>query len=180
MFLFQLIQHRRLHSGEKPHNCPGCDYRAGRRDNLRSHFRRVHGADNIFADTYRPVAFLNARQGGRRRQQQASILGDGLDNDTLLQGGTMMLGESSGLSITSDTLSFGDHHQEQYSMGDPGLANIDVSPLGDNYDDIPVNTYNMQEQQKILMQPQPLGNSFSVWGESDACNQGSGPSSSSC
>lgn len=54
----QLIQHRRMHTGEKPHLCPHCIYRSARRDNLRSHVRRVHKKDNLFCDTFSPRGFL--------------------------------------------------------------------------------------------------------------------------
>ena len=50
----QLIQHRRMHTGEKPHLCPHCPYRSARRDNLRSHVRRVHKKENLFCDTFSP------------------------------------------------------------------------------------------------------------------------------
>ncbi|EEB16513.1 conserved hypothetical protein [Pediculus humanus corporis] len=52
--LKKLIQHRRMHTGEKPHLCPHCSYRSARRDNLRSHVRRVHKKDNLFCDTFSP------------------------------------------------------------------------------------------------------------------------------
>lgn len=51
---FQLIQHRRMHTGEKPHLCPHCAYRSARRDNLRSHVRRVHKKENLYCDTFSP------------------------------------------------------------------------------------------------------------------------------
>lgn len=54
----QLIQHRRMHTGEKPHLCPHCPYRSARRDNLRSHVRRVHKKDNLFCDTFSPRSLL--------------------------------------------------------------------------------------------------------------------------
>ena len=43
-----------MHTGEKPHLCPHCSYRSARRDNLRSHVRRVHKKDNLFCDTFSP------------------------------------------------------------------------------------------------------------------------------
>nr|CAD7443708.1 unnamed protein product [Timema bartmani] len=49
-----LIQHRRMHTGEKPHLCPHCAYRSARRDNLRSHVRRVHKKENLYCDTFSP------------------------------------------------------------------------------------------------------------------------------
>lgn len=56
--LKKLIQHRRMHTGEKPHLCPHCPYRSARRDNLRSHVRRVHKKDNLFCDTFSPRGLL--------------------------------------------------------------------------------------------------------------------------
>lgn len=56
--LKKLIQHRRMHTGEKPHLCPHCSYRSARRDNLRSHVRRVHKKDNLFCDTFSPRGLL--------------------------------------------------------------------------------------------------------------------------
>lgn len=58
IYFLQLIQHRRMHTGEKPHLCPHCAYRSARRDNLRSHVRRVHKQDNIFCDTFSPRGML--------------------------------------------------------------------------------------------------------------------------
>lgn len=55
---FQLIQHRRMHTGEKPHLCPHCAYRSARRDNLRSHVRRVHKKENLYCDTFSPRGML--------------------------------------------------------------------------------------------------------------------------
>nr|CAD7195154.1 unnamed protein product [Timema douglasi] len=52
--LQRLIQHRRMHTGEKPHLCPHCAYRSARRDNLRSHVRRVHKKENLYCDTFSP------------------------------------------------------------------------------------------------------------------------------
>jgi len=54
----QLIQHRRMHTGEKPHLCPHCAYRSARRDNLRSHVRRVHKKENLYCDTFSPRGML--------------------------------------------------------------------------------------------------------------------------
>lgn len=56
--LLQLIQHRRMHTGEKPHLCPHCAYRSARRDNLRSHVRRVHKKENLYCDTFSPRGML--------------------------------------------------------------------------------------------------------------------------
>ncbi|OQR77869.1 zinc finger protein-like, partial [Tropilaelaps mercedesae] len=52
--LKKIIQHRRMHTGEKPHLCPHCSYRSARRDNLRSHVRRMHKRDNMYIDTFNP------------------------------------------------------------------------------------------------------------------------------
>lgn len=46
---------RRMHTGEKPHLCPHCSYRSARRDNLRSHVRRMHKRDNMYIDTFNPT-----------------------------------------------------------------------------------------------------------------------------
>lgn len=59
-FPTQLIQHRRMHTGEKPHLCPFCPYRAARRDNLRSHVRRMHKRENMYGDTFTPRPLLLA------------------------------------------------------------------------------------------------------------------------
>lgn len=56
--LKKLIQHRRMHTGEKPHLCPHCAYRSARRDNLRSHVRRVHKKENLYCDTFSPRGVL--------------------------------------------------------------------------------------------------------------------------
>nr|KAF7387601.1 hypothetical protein H0235_018323 [Vespula pensylvanica] len=56
----ELIQHRRMHTGEKPHLCPHCAYRSARRDNLRSHVRRVHKKENLYCDTFSPRGMLIA------------------------------------------------------------------------------------------------------------------------
>lgn len=58
--LKKLIQHRRMHTGEKPHLCPFCPYRAARRDNLRSHVRRMHKRENMYGDTFTPRPLLLA------------------------------------------------------------------------------------------------------------------------
>ncbi|GFQ91988.1 zinc finger protein [Trichonephila clavata] len=52
--LKKIIQHRRMHTGEKPHLCPHCGYRSARRDNLRSHVRRMHQRPNMYIDTFNP------------------------------------------------------------------------------------------------------------------------------
>lgn len=54
-----------MHTGEKPHLCPHCSYRSARRDNLRSHVRRVHKKENLYQDTFSPRApsFLEASAG---------------------------------------------------------------------------------------------------------------------
>ncbi|XP_071034572.1 zinc finger protein 629 isoform X2 [Parasteatoda tepidariorum] len=52
--LKKIIQHRRMHTGEKPHLCPHCSYRSARRDNLRSHVRRMHKRNNMYIDTFNP------------------------------------------------------------------------------------------------------------------------------
>lgn len=51
-FFGQMVQHLRMHSGSKPHICPFCAYRSCRRDNLRSHIRRMHGKENIYIDSF--------------------------------------------------------------------------------------------------------------------------------
>ncbi|XP_013787726.1 zinc finger protein 845-like [Limulus polyphemus] len=53
--LKKIIQHRRMHTGEKPHLCPHCTYRSARRDNLRSHVRRMHKRENVYIDTFNPA-----------------------------------------------------------------------------------------------------------------------------
>lgn len=47
-----------MHTGERPHLCPHCVYRAARRDNLRSHVRRVHKKENLTCDTFSPRGML--------------------------------------------------------------------------------------------------------------------------
>lgn len=49
-----------MHTGEKPHLCPHCAYRSARRDNLRSHVRRVHKKENLYCDTFSPRGMLIA------------------------------------------------------------------------------------------------------------------------
>ena len=49
-----------MHTGEKPHLCPHCAYRSARRDNLRSHVRRVHKKENLYCDTFSPRGLLLA------------------------------------------------------------------------------------------------------------------------
>ncbi|KAJ3665919.1 hypothetical protein Zmor_001383 [Zophobas morio] len=56
--LKKLIQHRRMHTGEKPHLCPFCSYRSSRRDNLRSHVRRVHKKEDLPCDTFTPRSMV--------------------------------------------------------------------------------------------------------------------------
>ncbi|XP_018571063.1 RE1-silencing transcription factor-like [Anoplophora glabripennis] len=56
--LKKIIQHRRMHTGEKPHLCPHCSYRSSRRDNLRSHVRRMHNEDDLHCDTFTPRKIL--------------------------------------------------------------------------------------------------------------------------
>uniref|UniRef100_T1JCG9 C2H2-type domain-containing protein n=1 Tax=Strigamia maritima TaxID=126957 RepID=T1JCG9_STRMM len=56
--LKKIIQHRRMHTGEKPHLCPHCAYRSARRDNLRSHVRRMHKKENMYIDTFNPRSFV--------------------------------------------------------------------------------------------------------------------------
>ncbi|CAH1372467.1 unnamed protein product [Tenebrio molitor] len=56
--LKKLIQHRRMHTGEKPHLCPFCSYRSSRRDNLRSHVRRVHKKHDLPCDTFTPRSMV--------------------------------------------------------------------------------------------------------------------------
>ncbi|CAM1322258.1 Uncharacterised protein g8042 [Pycnogonum litorale] len=53
--LKKIIQHRRMHTGERPHLCPFCSYRSARRDNLRSHVRRMHKKENMYSDTFNPT-----------------------------------------------------------------------------------------------------------------------------
>lgn len=57
--LKKIIQHRRMHTGEKPHLCPHCAYRSARRDNLRSHVRRMHKKENMYIDTFNPRSEAN-------------------------------------------------------------------------------------------------------------------------
>ncbi|GAB6031112.1 hypothetical protein CHUAL_007920 [Chamberlinius hualienensis] len=60
--LKKIIQHRRMHTGEKPHLCPHCTYRSSRRDNLRSHVRRMHKKENMYIDTFNPRNIDNAAE----------------------------------------------------------------------------------------------------------------------
>jgi uncharacterized Zn-finger protein len=66
----QLIQHRRMHTGEKPHLCPHCAYRSARRDNLRSHVRRVHKKENLYCDTFSPRGLILTATATTQQQEQ--------------------------------------------------------------------------------------------------------------
>jgi hypothetical protein len=68
--LKKLIQHRRMHTGEKPHLCPHCAYRSARRDNLRSHVRRVHKKENLYCDTFSPRGLLLTATAATQQQEQ--------------------------------------------------------------------------------------------------------------
>ncbi|XP_018494123.1 RE1-silencing transcription factor [Galendromus occidentalis] len=69
--LKKVIQHRRMHTGEKPHLCPHCSYRSARRDNLRSHVRRMHKKDNMYIDTFNPTGGSSGQ--GSQQNEQAGL-----------------------------------------------------------------------------------------------------------
>lgn len=65
-----------MHTGEKPHLCPHCAYRSARRDNLRSHVRRVHKKENLYCDTFSPQGlFLQSSKSTVDSNDEVSNLG---------------------------------------------------------------------------------------------------------
>jgi hypothetical protein len=62
-----------MHTGEKPHLCPHCAYRSARRDNLRSHVRRVHKKENLYCDTFSPRGMFIAPKQQRPADEESAV-----------------------------------------------------------------------------------------------------------
>ena len=46
----KLNEHRRVHTGAKPFQCKVCAYRAGKKENVQAHVKKVHSIQQGFAD----------------------------------------------------------------------------------------------------------------------------------
>ena len=46
----KLNEHRRVHTGAKPFQCKVCAYRAGKKENVQAHVKKVHSIQTGYAD----------------------------------------------------------------------------------------------------------------------------------